>query len=149
MGILMNQSKEEHQVGFVGSGSVTSMRTLYKGGGWPEDMEQLCPTQRVLGTLLTHNCSFVAERQARLRAAVMGRVGSAECSLRVRRMTFRSLVWSTLLTGVGDTTTQLCRLQLTSSQLVRVAASCVERLVAAGSMQMRRNVTLFLQQQRS
>ena len=33
----MNQSKEEHQVGFVGPGSVKSMRTLYKGNEWPED----------------------------------------------------------------------------------------------------------------
>ena len=31
IGIVMNQSKEEHQVGFVGPGSVKSMRTLYKG----------------------------------------------------------------------------------------------------------------------
>ena len=28
IGIVMNQSKEEHQVGFVGPGSVKSMRTL-------------------------------------------------------------------------------------------------------------------------
>ena len=32
IGIVMNHSKEEHQVGFIGSGSVTSMRTLYTGG---------------------------------------------------------------------------------------------------------------------
>ena len=80
------------------------MRTLYKGNEWPEGMEKLCPTQRVLGTPLTHNCSNVAERQARLRAAqtgwtVMGRFWSAECSLRIHRIIFRSMVWSTLLTG--------------------------------------------------
>ena len=56
------------------------------------------------GTLLTYNCSNVAERQARLRAAqagwtVMGRFWSAECSQRVKRIIFRSMVWSTLLTG--------------------------------------------------
>ena len=51
IGIVMNQSKEEHQVGFVGPGSVKSMRTLYKGNEWPEGMGKLCPTQRVLGTL--------------------------------------------------------------------------------------------------
>ena len=34
----MNQSKEEHHAGFVGPGSVKSMRTLYKGNEWPEDM---------------------------------------------------------------------------------------------------------------
>ena len=76
IGIVMNQSKEEHQVGFVGRGSVTSS-----------------PTQRVLGTLLTYSCSNVVERQARLRAAqagwtVMGRFG----------IIFRSMVWLTLLT---------------------------------------------------
>ena len=81
IGIVMIQSKEEHQVGFVGPGSVKSMRTLYKGNVWPEGMGKLCPTQRVLGTLLTCNCSNVAERQARLRAAqagwtVMGRFGA-------------------------------------------------------------------------
>ena len=65
IGIVMNQSNEEHQVGFVGPGSVKSMRTLYKGNEWPEDMEKLCPTQRVLGTPPTYNCSNVAERQAR------------------------------------------------------------------------------------
>ena len=102
--IVMNQSKEEHQVGFVGPGSVKSMRTLYKGNEWPEGMVKLCPTQRVLGTLLTYNCSCVAERQARLRAAqtgwtVMGRFWSAECSLRIRRIILRSMVWSALLTG--------------------------------------------------
>ena len=47
---VMNQSKE-HQVGFVGPGSVTSMRMLHKEGKWPGNMEKLCPTQRVLGTL--------------------------------------------------------------------------------------------------
>ena len=67
-------------------------------------MEKLCSTQRVLGTLLTYNCSNVAERQARLRAAqtgwtVMGRFWSAQCSLRIRRIIFRSMVWSAFLTG--------------------------------------------------
>ena len=65
IGIVMNQSKEEHQVGFVRPGSVKSMRTLYKGNEWPDDMGKLCPTQSVLGTLRTYNCSNVAERQAR------------------------------------------------------------------------------------
>ena len=37
----MNQSKEEHQVGFVGPGSVKSMRTLYKGNEWPQDVGKL------------------------------------------------------------------------------------------------------------
>ena len=65
---------------------------------------KLCPKQRVLGTLTTYNCSNVAERQARLRAAqagwtVMGRFWNAECSHRVKRIIFRSMVWSTLLTG--------------------------------------------------
>ena len=32
IGIVMNQSKEEHQVGFVGPGSVTSMRMLHREG---------------------------------------------------------------------------------------------------------------------
>ena len=32
IGIVMNQSEEEHQVGFVGPGSVTSMRLLEKRG---------------------------------------------------------------------------------------------------------------------
>ena len=72
IGIVTNQSKEEHQVGFVGPGSVKSMRTLYKGNEWPEGMGKLCPTHRVLGTLLTYNCSNVAERQARFRAAQTG-----------------------------------------------------------------------------
>ena len=93
----MNQSKEEHQVGFVGPGSVTSMRMLHREGTWRDSMWKLCPTQSVLGTLLTY-CSNVAERQARLRAAeagwtVMGRFW------RVKRIIFRSMVWSTLLTG--------------------------------------------------
>ena len=100
----MNQSKEEHQIGFVGPGSVKWMRTLYWRNEWPEDIGKLCPTQRVLGTLLTYNCGNVAERQARLRAAqtgwtVMGRFWSAECSLRIRRIIFRSMVWSALLKG--------------------------------------------------
>ena len=102
IGIVMNQSKEEHQVGFVGPGSVKSMRTMYKGNEWPEGIGKLCPTQRVLGTLLTNNCSNVAERQARLRAAQTGWTvvfWSAECSLRIRRIMFRSMVWSALLTG--------------------------------------------------
>ena len=108
----MNQSKEEHQVGFIGSGSVPSLRTLYKECSWPEDMGKLCPTQQVLGTLLTYNCSTVAERQAHLRAAqalwmVMGRFWSAECSLRVRRIICRSMVWSTLLT-VWETLLSSC-----------------------------------------
>ena len=64
--------KEEHQVGFVGPGSVTSMRMLHREETWPDSMEKLCPTQRVLGTLSTYNCSNVAERQARLRAAQAG-----------------------------------------------------------------------------
>ena len=89
--IVMNHSKEEHQVGFVGPGSVTSMRMLHREGKWPDSMEKLCPTQRVLGTQLTHSCSNVAERQARFRAAqagwtVMGRFWSAECSQRVKRI---------------------------------------------------------------
>ena len=71
-GIVMNQSKEEHQVGLMCPGSVTSMRMLRREGKWPDSMEKLCPTQRVLGTLLTYNCSNVAERQARLRAAQAG-----------------------------------------------------------------------------
>ena len=72
IGIVVNQSEEEHQVGFVRPGSVTSMRTLHREGIWPDSIEKLCPTQRVLGTLLTYNCSNVAERQARLRAAQAG-----------------------------------------------------------------------------
>ena len=100
----MNQSKEEHQVGFVGPGSVTSMRILHKEGKWPDSMVKLCPTLGVLGSLFTCNCGNVAERQARLHAAqagwtVMGRFWSAECSQRVKRTNFRSMVWSTLLTG--------------------------------------------------
>ena len=92
------------------------MRTLYKGNEWPEGMGKLCPTQRVLGTLLTYNCSNVAERQARLRAAqtgwtVMGRFWSAECSLRIRRIIFRSMVWSALLTGWETLFAQQSRLQ--------------------------------------
>ena len=79
------------------------MRMLHREGKWQDSMEKLCPTQRVLGTLLTYNCSNVAERQARLRAAqagwtVMGRFWSAECSQRVKRIIFHSMVWSTLLT---------------------------------------------------
>ena len=65
-------------------------------------METFCPTQRVLGTLLTYSCSNVAERQVRLRAGwtVMGRFWSAECSQRViKRIIFRSMVWSTRQTG--------------------------------------------------
>ena len=99
----MNQSKEEHQVGFVGPGSVTSMRSCTKGENG-QTARGNCVQQRVLGTLLTYNCSNVAERQARLGAAqagwtVMGRFWSAECSQRVKRIIFRSMVWSTLLTG--------------------------------------------------
>ena len=112
--LLKNIAAEEHQVGFVGPGSVKSMRTLYKGNEWPEGMGKLCPTQRVLGTLLTYKCSNVAERQARLRAAqtgwtVMGRFWSAECSLRIRRIIFRSM-WSTL-NRVGDSFAQQSGLQ--------------------------------------
>ena len=44
IGIVMNQSKEEHQVGFVGPGSVTSMRMLHREGKWPDSMDKLCPT---------------------------------------------------------------------------------------------------------
>ena len=54
IGIAMNQSNEEHQVGFVGPGSVTSMRMLHREVKWPDSMGKLCPTQRVLGTLLTY-----------------------------------------------------------------------------------------------
>ena len=77
---------------------------LHREGKWPDSMEKLCPTLRVLGTLLTYNCSSVAERQARLRApqagwTVMGRFWSAECPQRVKRIIFRSMVWSTILTG--------------------------------------------------
>ena len=72
IGIVMNRSKEERQVGFVGPGSVTSMRMLHREGKWPDSMGKSCPTQRVLGTLLTYNCGNVAERQARLRAAQAG-----------------------------------------------------------------------------
>ena len=32
IGIVMNQSKEEHLVSFVGPGSVTSMRVLHREG---------------------------------------------------------------------------------------------------------------------
>ena len=101
--IVMNLSKEEHQVGFFGPGLVKSMRTLYKGNEWPEGMGKVCLTQMVLGTLLTYKCSNVAERQGRLRAAqtgwtVMGRFWSAECSLRIRRIIFCTMVWSALLT---------------------------------------------------
>ena len=67
IGIVVNQSKEEHQVGFVGPGSVTSMRMLRREGKWPDSMGKLCPTQ-----LLTYNRSNVAEKQARLRAAQAG-----------------------------------------------------------------------------
>ena len=81
IGIVMNRSKEERQVGFVGPGSVTSMRMLHREGKWPDRMGKSCPTPRVLGTLLTYNCGNVAERQARSRAAqagwtVMGRFWS-------------------------------------------------------------------------
>ena len=69
IGIAMNQSKDGHQVGFVGLGSVTSMRMLHKEGPWPGILEKLCPTQRVLGTLLIYSCSNVVQRQARFRAA--------------------------------------------------------------------------------
>ena len=61
----MNQNKEEHQVGFVGPGSVTSMRMLHREEKWPDSMGKLCPTQRVLRTWLTYNCSNVAEGEAR------------------------------------------------------------------------------------
>ena len=40
VGIVMNQNKEEHQVGFCWS-SVTSMRMLHKGGQWLGNMEKL------------------------------------------------------------------------------------------------------------
>ena len=113
IGIVMNKSKAEHQVGFVGPGSVTSMRMLHREEKWPASKGKLCPTQRVLGTLLTYSCSNVAERQARLRAAqarwtVMGRNWSAECSH--KRIIFRSMVWSTLLTGWETSSAQPCRL---------------------------------------
>ena len=100
----MNQSTEEHQVGFVGPGSVMSIGMLHREVKWPDSMGKLCPTQIVFGTLLTYNCSNVAERQAHLRAAqigwtVMGRFWSAERSQRVKRIIFCSMVMSTLLTG--------------------------------------------------
>ena len=44
IGIVMNQRKEEHQVGFVGPGSVTSMRMLPREGKWPDSVGKLCPT---------------------------------------------------------------------------------------------------------
>ena len=112
----MNQSKEEHQVGFVGPGSVTSMRMLHREGKWPDSMEKLCPTQRVLGSLLTCNCSNVAERQARLRVAqagwaLMGRFWSAECSQRVKRIYFPQHGLVDTPDRVGNSSAQPCRLQ--------------------------------------
>ena len=62
-----------------------------------------CAQHRESWVHLTYNCGNVAERQARLRAAqaewtVMGRFSNAECPQRVKRIIFRSMVWSTLLT---------------------------------------------------
>ena len=42
IGIVMNQSKEEHQVGFVGPGSVTSMR-LHREEKWPDSLGKFVP----------------------------------------------------------------------------------------------------------
>ena len=39
----MNQSKEEHQVGFVGPGSVTSMRMLHRGGEMARQHGEIVP----------------------------------------------------------------------------------------------------------
>ena len=120
----------------------------YKGNEWPEGMGKLCPTQRVLGTLLTYNCSNVAERQARLRAAqtgwtVMGRFWSAECSLRIRRIIFRSMVWSALFFWVGlSCPAERIAKPSTSSLPARGEASCGVRQVAAGLTQMGRNVIM-------
>ena len=41
IGTVMNQSNEEHQVGFVGPGSVTSMRMLHREEKWPDDTGKL------------------------------------------------------------------------------------------------------------
>ena len=101
IGAVMNESKEEHQAGFVGSGSVTSTRTLYKGGSWPEDMGKLCPTRRILGTLLAYNCSNVAERRSPPSGTswVDGHGTFSECRVFLAGPPvpfFRSMIWSTL-----------------------------------------------------
>ena len=76
---------------------------LHKEGQRPGNLGKLCPTQRVLGTLLIYSCSNVVQNQARFRSRqagwnVVGRFWSAECSQRVKRIIFRSMVWWTLLT---------------------------------------------------
>ena len=47
--IVMNQSKEEHQVGFVGPGSVTSMRMLHREVKWPDNMGKIVPNTQSPG----------------------------------------------------------------------------------------------------
>ena len=49
IGIVMNQSKEEHQVGFVGPGSVTSMRMLHREVKWPENIGEIVPNTQSPG----------------------------------------------------------------------------------------------------
>ena len=51
IGIVMNQSKEEHQVGFVGPGSVTSMRMLRRGKKWPD--REIVPNTKSPGYTVT------------------------------------------------------------------------------------------------
>ena len=81
IGIVTNQSKKEHHVGFVGLGSVTSIRMFHRGEVARQHGEIVSNTESPGYTVNLH----VAERQARLRAAqagwtVMGRFSSAECS---------------------------------------------------------------------
>ena len=120
-------------------------------------MGKLCPTQIVLGTLLTYNCSNVAERQARLRAAqarwtVMGRFWSAECSLTASQTHYfpqHGLVDTP--DRVGDSSAQPFRLQSFRQvhSLQGTQPHAGKRQVVAGLTQREKRDTTRLPRQKS
>ena len=78
--------------GFVGPGSVTSMRMLHREEKWPDLCTLLTTT---VAMWLKGKPVFVRHKPG---WTVMGRFWSAECSQRVKRIIFRSMVWSIFLT---------------------------------------------------
>ena len=52
IGIVTKQCKDGHQVGFVGLGSVTSMRMLHKEGPWPGILGEIVSDSESFGYIV-------------------------------------------------------------------------------------------------